>query len=569
MNKLKKSLICSAFSMLLCSSMFVGTTYAWFTDNVTVPTNQIVAGNLDIELLAKNESTKSYEKIDENTQIFKKDTLWEPGHVEVVNLQVANVGSLALQYQIGINIVKEQESTSVLGSHLKLSEHIKYALIDGEQTYASRAQAIEAAETAKSELLGALVTRSDYILYPKNKATSETPSEKCMTLIVYMPTTVGNEANHKIGEPTPSIDLGVNLSAKQVPFEEDSFGNQYDNTERFAAAIDGKLYKSLSAALKESKDGETIVLLKDIATYQVAYSPSVSKKLTIDLNQHMIYTPAPTTEETKNYFDWFMVLYNKSADAQADMTIKNGKIDCYGSGFYVYNGAKLTLENVEVNAKGANGKTTYAIDIASYGSSPVTVSLKNSVFQSKEYGIANWNINCNVEIDNCDIFSRAFGVYQNGSKCPAKYTIRNSRITDYACAGIYIANSAGREFQTLILENSIVTGPTAVEVKHTNATINGSTLISTNTTPTNAESGSGSCTSGYSLAVSSNSNTDTVTGTVFVDSTSELKLETGKDADGNPIYETGKVFVFKPEGSTPNLTVECAANYEYFGAYSA
>ena len=52
MNKksTKRSLLLSALSLVLCLSMLVGTTFAWFTDSVTSGKNRIVAGNLDVEL---------------------------------------------------------------------------------------------------------------------------------------------------------------------------------------------------------------------------------------------------------------------------------------------------------------------------------------------------------------------------------------------------------------------------------------------------------------------------------------------------------------------------------------
>ena len=41
------------------------------------------------------------------TAIFDPNALWEPGRVEVVYLKVSNLGSLALKYQLGVNVVEE------------------------------------------------------------------------------------------------------------------------------------------------------------------------------------------------------------------------------------------------------------------------------------------------------------------------------------------------------------------------------------------------------------------------------------------------------------------------------
>ena len=39
-----------ALCLLLCMSMLIGTTFAWFTDSVSTTNNIITAGNLDVNL---------------------------------------------------------------------------------------------------------------------------------------------------------------------------------------------------------------------------------------------------------------------------------------------------------------------------------------------------------------------------------------------------------------------------------------------------------------------------------------------------------------------------------------
>ena len=58
------------------------------------------------------------------------DTWWEPGMVVYENLQIKNVGTLALKYKLGINIASETEGTNVAGATFKLSDYIKFAVID-------------------------------------------------------------------------------------------------------------------------------------------------------------------------------------------------------------------------------------------------------------------------------------------------------------------------------------------------------------------------------------------------------------------------------------------------------
>ena len=81
----RRALFMSFVSLLLCMSMLLGTTYAWFTDSVTSSANMIVAGNLDVELEYKNvidgAAATDWSPVTTDTDdLFDKNALWEPGH---------------------------------------------------------------------------------------------------------------------------------------------------------------------------------------------------------------------------------------------------------------------------------------------------------------------------------------------------------------------------------------------------------------------------------------------------------------------------------------------------------
>lgn len=220
----KRALLMSALSLLMCVSMLIGSTFAWFTDSVSSTNNIIKSGNLDVELEYLNGD--SWEKVTATTNVFEKDTLWEPGHTEVVYLKVSNLGTLALKYNLGINIVNEIESISVEGNALRLSDHIKFGVKEGVETpYADRAAARAAINDADAVKLSTGYTKSGSI-------EAGAPAQY-VALVVYMPETVGNEANYKTGEVAPQIDLGINLMATQYTSESDSFDNQYDANAMF------------------------------------------------------------------------------------------------------------------------------------------------------------------------------------------------------------------------------------------------------------------------------------------------------------------------------------------------
>ena len=222
-NTTRNALFTSIVSMLLCVSMLVGTTFAWFTDEVVTGMNTIAAGNLDVELLADGA------EVDSNTKLFNlvnaagNDTWWEPGMVVYENLQVANVGTLALRYQLSLNFGKEND----LNGH-KLSEVLKIAVIDKVAANATRAEVLEAAKASKE--VGTLASfRIAGELLPGEKSDEQTfvifwePNDNATDNLY----NANNGQQTSDGEPL-HIEFGVNLQATQKMHEEDSFGNDYD-----------------------------------------------------------------------------------------------------------------------------------------------------------------------------------------------------------------------------------------------------------------------------------------------------------------------------------------------------
>ncbi len=264
----KRAMLGSAISLLLCFAMLIGTTFAWFTDNVTSTNNIIKSGNLDVELYYMNSETTDWTKVDGNTNVFKKDTLWEPGHAEVVKLKVVNEGSLALKYQLGVNVASEQESVNVNDDKLRLSDYIKYGVVAGDQTY-TREEAVTAVDATANALKVAYTSDSTELL---PLSSTNTDNEDIVTMVVYMPTSVGNEANYAKGENAPVINLGINLYATQKDYEEDSFGKDYDENAKYDKPIKVTSAAELLDVLENTTEkvvidatGVTIEITEEIA----------------------------------------------------------------------------------------------------------------------------------------------------------------------------------------------------------------------------------------------------------------------------------------------------------------
>ena len=94
----KHALLMSALALLLCVSMLVGSTYAWFTDSVTSTGNKIQSGTVKLDLEVLDKTSGEWSSIKENkTALFNYDK-WEPGYVEAKILKVENEGNLALKW---------------------------------------------------------------------------------------------------------------------------------------------------------------------------------------------------------------------------------------------------------------------------------------------------------------------------------------------------------------------------------------------------------------------------------------------------------------------------------------
>ena len=148
----KRSLLLSALSLLMCLSLFVGSTFAWFTDSVVSGENKIVAGNLDIELEYYDENDE-WTTVDGATNLFD-ETLWEPGHTDVVYLRLKNVGSLALKYKLSLSVASETPGINVYGDEFLLSDYIRMGVVEDVQpSFASRDEA-RAAVTNNNGIIG-------------------------------------------------------------------------------------------------------------------------------------------------------------------------------------------------------------------------------------------------------------------------------------------------------------------------------------------------------------------------------------------------------------------------------
>ena len=384
----KKALLMSALSLLLCCSMLIGTTFAWFTDEVTSGKNQIIAGNLDVELeyaRVVDGQITGWDTVAGKTAIFDPNALWEPGRVEVVYLKVSNLGTLELKYQLGVNVYKEITGKTEDGKDINLSEHLVFKVVempDALTTYTDREAVQLAAGTEKG--------LKDYngetkALDPKDGANDE----DYVALIVYMPETVGNEANYR-GTAIPTIELGINLFATQKDAESDSFGPDYDEDAWHADMIVFNAAE-LAAALH---NGGKIELGADVTLTESVEIPE-GIEATLNLNGKTVTGTAVKQVHT---------LVNNGVLEVFDGTITSAGND---GGSAIRNNGTMVVTNAVLNGApyaGADGIWFPSYAVNNYGE----MTINSCTIVANHGGVAN-SKNAKVELNDVTIEVKGFG----------------------------------------------------------------------------------------------------------------------------------------------------------------
>lgn len=247
----KRALLSSVMSIILCFIMLLGTTFAWFTDTASTGINTINSGNLDMELSFKPYGAENTEwtPINAETVVFGKDALYEPGYTEAIWLKVENKGSLAFRYNLALNVANEKPGTNMSEKEFNLSDHlvVKYMNTTDyagfESGYYTTRESLDsfnwggAANSGTTSLKDKIVAINNGVAYAKNDTAMAGFDTSYVLVVIQMPTTVTNEANHKGKGFEPSIDFSLSAVATQLAHEDDSFNNQYDADSVYEGAL--------------------------------------------------------------------------------------------------------------------------------------------------------------------------------------------------------------------------------------------------------------------------------------------------------------------------------------------
>ena len=284
----KSALFSSVVVLLLCFTMLLGATFAWFTDNASSSVNKTQAGTLDIQLLdangnSLNGKTLSWQKAagHENDEV-----LWEPGCTyNLQTITIKNNGNLALKYKI--------EITGIQGD-AKLNEAIDWKITNSNTTVselgADHSLAVGASDT--------------------------------LTISGTMKTTAGNEY-----QGLSIDDIAITVLATQDTVEYDSQNNQYDaDALYYGEAPEGAVVVSSAEELKTAVAGGATTVYLKAGTYDVAECKNAT--LTINgLTEGVVIKVMNEGEDGCDYgFDNSTVIFN---GVTIDTTANTGNYKSY------------------------------------------------------------------------------------------------------------------------------------------------------------------------------------------------------------------------------------------------
>ena len=234
-NTTKRSLLASVLALVMCVTMLVGTTFAWFTDSASTAVNKIESGTLHVDIVDKDGNsldgkTLSFKNVNGDTNI-----LWEPGATfNLDSFRIVNTGKLALKYKVIINGVNgNAKLLEAIDFFVKIGDAEKVALADWEG-----------------------------ILLPDGEAATDTMDAGTTSAITISGTMKKEAGNEYQGL---SIDgIGITVVATQYTYEYDSKGNLYDkdadatiqvNKDNIQDYLDGK-YGSINGMTLVLAEGD-------------------------------------------------------------------------------------------------------------------------------------------------------------------------------------------------------------------------------------------------------------------------------------------------------------------------
>ena len=365
-NSTKKALVFALLSTLLCVSMLIGTTFAWFTDTASTAVNKIVAGNLKVELV-KEDGSKLTEALKWVSADEGAEILWEPGCTyNLEGFVVKNSGTLALKYKVVISGVN---GNADLLNVLTFTYTVNGAAFDADSEFKLAAGA----------------------------------TSPVFTISAHMDEAAGNEYKGM------ELDgIAITVYATQDTVESDSNGNTYDEN----ATVDFipvSTTEELKDVFKSAKAGESVnVSLNgdvEISNNELVVVNETQSgvgvgvgDINIQANGHTIKTTNNGTRCVKiECSDMVRNITITGAKIVSESTVGSSSSENRGVQIFSVNNATINLVNCKIEMK--SNDYSYPVKIGGT-SENLTVNLTGCTLTGANC-IESFGKNCTVNITDC------------------------------------------------------------------------------------------------------------------------------------------------------------------------
>ena len=286
-----RALLSSGLALVICVSMLIGTTFAWFTDSATSANNKIQAGTLDIELYEWTDENTSSSLNETSDPVFGDDILWEPGMTQTVYFSIKNAGTLDLKYRVTLDVKIDNPNTNY-----PLTDVMSYVISPDAKFGDLQAWPGNGERVVKG--YNATQAEATPLYYNEN---TEEGDEHFFALSIHMDEEAGN------GYMGESITFDIKLDAAQLASEVDGFGSpEYDKDAGYLTPVAS--YIDLFTAIENGDDVElqNTIAINDafFAALEEYNGPSLAVERSTVINTNAIIDgegiTISRTEETKD-----------------------------------------------------------------------------------------------------------------------------------------------------------------------------------------------------------------------------------------------------------------------------
>ena len=371
---MQQTFFTSLLCLVLSVTMFFGTSYAWFTNEVNNADNEIYIGTLDVGFFKEtgpdtDPDPDTVNLAGSNEKLFDKNICWEPGYTALETVQVVNEGDLTFDYEL---LFTDGKDTAPAGSTLKLEDVAKlfdvwvydhqeenelkltsYADITTEDSGWVKAGTLDELLSGKPVLKG-VMTRIPKATQTaaEGEAQTQEPADRYTIALHMKDEADATVMGHRIG-------LNVKLVAYQRMQEKDGFGQtNYADFTTVSGAV------ALKEELVKSKE---ILMLANIGLDELEECVVMNGGVLDGNNNTITYTGG------RNTSDGSVGVVTTNGGIVRNLKIEGGE-----NGRALY----MTKLSADLNVSGCTFGGAYAFNLSSAEKTEYAITFSNTVFKS-------------------------------------------------------------------------------------------------------------------------------------------------------------------------------------------